>query len=419
MPLWTYMTISTLSAIFIISVFQCSWSKASDISERCASMNSTTNFRVNFLVNSKKGNKKCRWYFLKYKQSEWENYWFSNIEQFQNNVCELLGNAYHGKKAILTLERLKELQTFGRNRTRSNKREADKLLSRMFYRMECINPHTKVLVQVAEVSQVIEPLVGLLRDPFTICRRNNSLSAFIYEGAELQPKRFLLLSIAAPFYIHWLLQNEENTVKNSIQSSRLYKNLLPWMYQRDKISFSDAKSQLDTPNELNILIDLGSSYFQHWDADNNSAAGLWSYEQYKRFGIQFDRIIAFEKVPLDPRTAWDQLPEDVFPYYTLINVGCEATGKFSPWVILKRIAKLHDHVVVKLDIDVPSIEGPLIDQLLNDSSINSLIDEAFFEHHISVREMQAYWGNPPEKLKDSFVLFTKLRQLGIRMHSWP
>ncbi|CAM4849459.1 unnamed protein product, partial [Rotaria magnacalcarata] len=374
-PLRTYMTISTLLVIFVINVFQCFWAKASDISERCASMNSTDNFNLNFIVNSKKGYEKCRWYFLKYKQSEWENWWFSNIEQFQNNVCELLGDAENVKKAVLTLERLKELQTFGRNRTRSEKQGADKLLSRMFYRLECINPLTKVVVQVAEVSQVIEPLVGLLRDPFTICRQNNSLPTFVYEGAELQSKRFLLLSIAAPFYIHWLLQNEENTLKNSIQSSRLYKNLLPWMYERDKVNFSDAKSPLDRPNKLNILIDLGSSYFRHWDADNNSAAGLWFYEQYKRFGIQFNRIIAFEKAPLDPRTAWDQLPEDVFPYYTLINVGCETSGKFSPWVILKRIAKLHDHVVVKLDLGVPSIEGPLIHQLLNDSSVNSLIDE--------------------------------------------
>ncbi|CAF2038059.1 unnamed protein product [Rotaria magnacalcarata] len=385
------MTISTLSVIFVISVFQCFWAKASDISECCASMNSTDNFNLNFLVNSKKGYEKCRWYFLKYKQSEWENWWFSNIEQFQNNVRELLGDAENVKKAVLTLERLKELQTFGRNRTRSEKQGADKLLSRMFYRLECINPLTKVVVQVAEVSQVIEPLVGLLRDPFTICRRNNSLSTFVvYEGAELQSKRFLLLSIAAPFYIHWLLQNEENTLKNSIQSSRLYKNLLPWMYEREKVNFSDAKSPLDRSNKLNILIDLGSSYFRHRDADNNSAAGLWFYEQYKRFGIQFNRIIAFEKAPLDPRTAWDQLPEDVFPYYTLINVGCETSGKFSPWVILKRIAKLHDHVVVKLDLGVPSIEGPLIHQLLNDSSVNSLIDEVFFEHRITVREMQAY-----------------------------
>ncbi|CAF1447524.1 unnamed protein product, partial [Rotaria magnacalcarata] len=152
-PLWIYMTISTLSGIFVISVFQCFWAKASDISERCASMNSTDNFNLNFLVNSKNGYEKCRWYFLKYKQSEWENWWFSNIEQLQNNVCELLGDAGNVKKAVLTLERLKELQTFGRNRTRSDKQGADKLLSRMFYRLECINPLTKVVVQVAEVSQ--------------------------------------------------------------------------------------------------------------------------------------------------------------------------------------------------------------------------------------------------------------------------
>ncbi len=39
--------------------------------------------------------------------------------------------------------------------------------------------------------------------------------------------------------------------------------------------------------------------------------------------------------------------------------------------------------------------------------------------HVKVNEMLVYWGKPPGELKDSYILFTKLRELGIRMHSWP
>ena len=60
-----------------------------------------------------------------------------------------------------------------------------------------------------------------------------------------------------------------------------------------------------------------------------------------------------------------------------------------------------------------------MNEMLNNSNIYSLIDELFFEHHVNVREMLAYWRPPPGSLSDSYVLFTKLRQLGIRMHSWP
>ena len=370
---------------------------------------------------SKKIDRICQWYFLNYTPSSWEDYWFTNIEQFQNTVCETLADQGNVNKTVLAIERLMELQNFGRNRTRSDKQHGDELMSRMFYRQECINPLTNVQFQVAEVSQLIEPLVGLLRDPLTKCPRIHSLPASVYEGAIDQSKRFFLLSIVAPFYIHSSARNHGNQVSMDSQFNKHNENPLPWMYDRSKLDLTDK--ELDTDRSKfsghNILIDLGSSYFLGWSFAENATGGRWFYENYKRLGIKFDRIIAYEHSPLDPKTAWDQLPDDVFPVYTLINTACTTSGKFNPWVLLKSLAKRHDHVVVKLDIDNPAIEVPLMYEMLNDSSINSLVDEVFFEHHVTVKEMLANWGGSAYKLKDSYVLFTKLRQLGIRMHSWP
>ena len=168
-----------------------------------------------------------------------------------------------------------------------------------------------------------------------------------------------------------------------------------------------------------ILFDLGSSDCGTTNGSISDTSTRWFYQYYKRLGLQFDRIIAFEAASLSPKIAWEQVPDDALPAYTLINVGCTVSGKFNPWMILQRLAKPDDHVIVKLDIDSFQIENNLIHQVINESRIHSLIDELFFEHHVAVKEMLRYWRSPPGALRDSYILFTKLRQLGIRMHSWP
>jgi len=145
----------------------------------------------------------------------------------------------------------------------------------------------------------------------------------------------------------------------------------------------------------------------------------WFYEYFRSISLHFDRIIAFEATEYSPRGYWNQIPDDIIGLFTFINTGVENSGKFNPWNILKSIAKVHDYVIIKLDIDSPAVEDELVSQILNDKSISSLIDEMFFEMHIRIKEMVNSWGNPPSELKDTYVCFTKLRQLGIRMHSWP
>lgn len=80
-----------------------------------------------------------------------------------------------------------------------------------------------------------------------------------------------------------------------------------------------------------------------------------------------------------------------------------------------------DYVVIKLDTDVPDIEGPLMQQLVDNGSLQLLVDEMFFEHHLNVQAMWKLWGSQqfPQTLKDSYRLFRYLRSKGIRMHSWP
>ncbi len=259
----------------------------------------------------------------------------------------------------------------------------------MYYRYECLHSSQSNRV----ISQYIEPLIGLLRDPLTMCSYRDLPSTLKIEGgAAVQSKRFFLLAPSAPY------QNKFSIPITSI---------IPWIYQQDS---------------QKILFDLGSSYFNGVSGNVASSSLIgtrWFYEYFRLNSLHFDRIIAFEASQYTPRTYWDQIPDDVIGILTFINTGVEKSGKFNPWNILKSIATVDDYVIIKLDIDTPTLESELINQVLNDASIYSLIDEMFFEMHVTVNEMKPHWGAPRGALQDTYILFRKLRELGIRMHSWP
>jgi hypothetical protein len=259
----------------------------------------------------------------------------------------------------------------------------------MHYRYDCptLSKSSNVVV-----SQYIEPLIGLLRDPLTICTHENLPSHLVMTGEDaVQSKRFLLLGPSAP-YQNFPLSNAPS--------------IAPWLHGS---------------NSRTILFDIGSSLYNGADSPTPSPSigARWFYTYFQSKSLHFDRIVAFEYAQYLPRTYWSQIPDDIVGKLTFINVGVETSGKFHPWSILQHIAKPEDYVVIKLDIDTPELEMPLIKQVLNNASVSSLIDEMFFEMHVTVNEMQRYWGKPAGELKDTYELFTKLRQLGIRMHSWP
>ncbi|CAF1357970.1 unnamed protein product [Didymodactylos carnosus] len=275
----------------------------------------------------------------------------------------------------------------------------------MYYRYTCINKRNERYVHL-EAYQLIEPLVGLLRDPLTICARLNAslVPPELYlDGMEsIQSRRFLLMSPSAPTVINPLIGVADPEMV-----------FRPW-------EFYDADYISNLAISKTILFDLGSSYFASWKSNTAAGSTKWFYEYLKHRSIKPDRIIAFEQAALITQTAWEQLPDDVFPIYTLINVGCSSqNNKFNPWKTLLAIAKPQDYVIIKLDIDTSSIELPLVEQIIRNTNISSLIDEMFFEHHVTVNEMKGSWGEPPGTLKDSYRNFTLLRRKGIRMHSWP
>jgi hypothetical protein len=265
----------------------------------------------------------------------------------------------------------------------SQRLSVDNHFSQMHYQQICSD-------KIHNSIQLIEPLIGLIRDPLTMCPHISSVPSDLYLNGEfaLQSKRFLLLAPSSPFQI-------DRSLSSNIPS------LPPWLY---------------TEGSQKILIDIGSSYFKSRNGNIAEIGTKWFYDYFKERSIRFDRIIAYEYQNLVARRVWEELPDDVFPFYTFINVGIEEKlGKFNPWTMLETIAKPNDYVVLKLDIDKPVLESALMKQLLNETNrARYLIDELFFEKHVSDKK-----GSKEDKLKDSYELFTRLRQSGIRMHGWP
>ncbi|CAF1289039.1 unnamed protein product [Rotaria magnacalcarata] len=359
-----------------IKVRNCNYSQLSFKSEKTKASNSPSQVPFRDLAET------CSWKFHNYTPSAWETYWYSNIDKFQYEVCSTLAQPDQVNITINALNRIMYLQTtvFDRHiRTMP----IDKQFSQIYYRQSCSNEEHNAM-------QLIEPLIGLIRDPLTMCPEISSVPSDLYLKGEyaLQSKRFLLLAPSSPFQIRPFLSKD-------------IAPLAPWLY-----SLGSKK----------ILMDIGSSYFKSRNGNTAEIGTKWFYDYYKEKSIRFDRIIAYEFQKLETRRAWEELPDDVYPFYTFINVGVEEeTGRFNPWTMIEAIANPEDYVVVKFDIDKPPLESALMKQLLDENSrARYLIDEFFFEKHVSDDR-----NSKEDKLKDSYELFTKLRQYGIRMHGWP
>ncbi len=81
-----------------------------------------------------------------------------------------------------------------------------------------------------------------------------------------------------------------------------------------------------------------------------------------------------------------------------------------------------DLIVVKLDIDTPTIEIELAKQLLEDEDgiYAKLVDHFYFEHHVHLGELAGEWNSTMSgSIQDSFNLFQSLKKKGIPAHFWP
>ena len=170
-----------------------------------------------------------------------------------------------------------------------------------------------------------------------------------------------------------------------------------------------------------FFFDLGASLY---DRGTAGASTKWFVDEYMARGIRFDRVYAWEATSHTDAEIYAPIPAtitDRISYYNL-PVDSKAGAKHNPWRTLRAVAVPRDFVLVKIDIDNSPVEEALIAELLADRTLADLVDELYFEHHVRGSPMWDYGWHvntvTNHTLVHSYATFARLRELGIRAHSW-
>lgn len=335
----------------------------------------------------------CKWTFSHYESSAYEEEWLAMSDEVQNTACKRTREPRHAEasanivKRVISLLKIDEAvkwRTYD-SMLPAEQPEVDRLFSRMHYVKSCYNAGTDEYEPVeGKGVQLIEPLWGILRDPFDVYCKAEKLSMPEWDSSqESQSKQHIMPQGFAPYMY-------EDGTGESAPGWRSH-GIPPW--HSSKILTRDPKLGNVLSSPQNIHLDLGSSYFQGWTKHKNNvnpaASGQWFYDHYHKRGQHFDRFIAVELETMDDPTAFQQVPDDLIGIYTLMNVGLtmDVDDKLNTLDMIKRIVKPEDFFVFKLDIDSAPIETPIVQALLADDSKNggasALIDELMFEHRTS------------------------------------
>jgi len=174
-----------------------------------------------------------------------------------------------------------------------------------------------------------------------------------------------------------------------------------------------------TKESKTVFFDIGATYNFINDEVEHSSPVIQVIEKYRKFGIHFDDIYAYELQNWDVDRVYKTIPDHMRKPLHWINTGVstEHGNMFNPWTVVRENYKPEDFVVVKLDIDTPSVELPLVQQLLDDPRLRELVDVFYFEHHVHMDEMKPYWKMDGTMVY-SLTYFRAMRNVGIASHYW-
>ena len=170
-----------------------------------------------------------------------------------------------------------------------------------------------------------------------------------------------------------------------------------------------------------FFFDLGASLY---DKGTGGASTKWFVDEYLARGIHFDRVYAWEATPHTDEEIYAPIPAALVDRISYYNLPVDSTvfAKHNPWRTLRAVTTPRDFVLVKIDIDNSPIEEALIAELLADRALAGLVDELYFEHHVRDSPMWNYGWRvntvTNQTLAHSYDIFGRLREMGIRAHSW-
>ena len=169
-----------------------------------------------------------------------------------------------------------------------------------------------------------------------------------------------------------------------------------------------------------LLFDAGAS---DWSSGKGGPSLSYFAAVWQRWSIVWDHIEGWECTTPEAKF-YDTVPNE-WKAKTVYHQQCISTTPteypFVPTVIRQQADK-EDYVLFKLDIDSKEVETAIVDHLLSgDNDDLSYIDEFVWEHHVDNYLMAVHWQSSQDMTKtiaDSYDYFLRLRQKGVRAHSW-
>ena len=185
------------------------------------------------------------------------------------------------------------------------------------------------------------------------------------------------------------------------------------------------------PHSRIVFVDAGASLTFH--GQHHASPVMTLLDLYRQFGFYFDHIYAYEQTPAEsPAHVHDRVPDHLQAAYHWINVGVTDdinNHKRNPFQMLLDHYNEDDIIIVKLDIDTPLLEKALVEQLVADPRLGTLVDHFYFEMHVNQQEMAANWGfaamenssntgDMRDTVANALQIFQQLREQGIAAHFW-
>lgn len=136
------------------------------------------------------------------------------------------------------------------------------------------------------------------------------------------------------------------------------------------------------------------------------------------------------------------MPQALLHKYQYFNVPVSTNTSEAghPLQVLRRVAQRGDFVLLKLDLDNTAVEHGVASALLADPLLLELVDEVekwatpagghtdndtalqfLFEYHVRFGPLLGSWQStidPQATLANAYRVFLRLRQRGMRAHSW-
>eukprot|EP01062_Namystynia_karyoxenos_P017060 TRINITY_DN16268_c0_g1_i1.p1 TRINITY_DN16268_c0_g1~~TRINITY_DN16268_c0_g1_i1.p1 ORF type:complete len:433 (+),score=116.19 TRINITY_DN16268_c0_g1_i1:85-1383(+) len=340
-----------------------------------------------------------------YSPSAWEVEWTSNIKEWSQGTLGWDQGCSKMRESSGLVKRW--LTEAAGSRTADAAHMSSSVFSRLHPPRNCTRPTW------------IEPIVGHLRDPRWYC--GDPLRWLeLRQGREAREAMHRDEQKAAPGR-EWM--NRERELQQRVDWL-----VLPWA------------SQVLEPGGRALLFDVGA---KDWGSGSlmqvrgdtsklpRAESSLqWLWQEFAGRGISFDRVLAWDP-DVDPKKLWELFPGRLRPIvsYHPYAVSSDSGSELNPWYFVRQICRVEDFCVVKLDIDASAVELELVKQLLRQDDLHSLVDEFFWEHHVTHHPMlnnQIGWKYQKREIEalgvsiaDSYTYFQALRQVGIRAHSWP